>query len=164
MDEVDTVVIETGSGGSLVFAQEYLLDWVHEELNNGKPLTDIIVSTYDADGGMKTVQLTAEIWQHSLINGLSSQSFDKYKSRRRLGETGHEYYLGQPYFEPTQVGAILSIEIMGGTVASKLGALAQKKATTYDTICGSHDHAPIFELALGVSWNSASGKCEVLHQ
>ncbi|MCJ1421259.1 hypothetical protein MMC32_007621 [Xylographa parallela] len=204
MGEDDNVVIDTGAGGSQVFTQEYLLCWIQRELNSGKPLTDIVVSSYNVDGKMEEVQLTAEIWQHSLIDGPSSQifmpiwqsyttalasrrtilshlsedkkffqrcqnfvydlhSFTKYQSKRRLEGTGHEYYLGKPYFEPAQVDMILSIEIMGGTVASKLRELAQKKATTYDTICASHDLAPIFELALGVSWNSVTGKCDILH-
>ena len=89
--------------------------------------------------------------------------FNKYQCRRRLEGTGHEYYLGKPYFEPAQVNAILSITIMGGTVVSKLRELAQKKATTYDAMCTSHYLAPIFEPALGVSRNSVSGKCDILH-
>ncbi|MCJ1438485.1 hypothetical protein MMC27_007875 [Xylographa pallens] len=168
MGEDDHVIINTGAAGSQVFTQEYLLCWIQRELNSGKPLTDIVVSSYDVDGEMKEVQLTAEIWQHSLINGPSSRifmpiwqsyttalasrriilsssskdekffqrcqnfvydlhSFTKYQSRRRLEGTGHEYYLGKPYFEPAQVDAILSIEVMGGTVASNFASLLRRK-------------------------------------
>ncbi|MCJ1383469.1 hypothetical protein MMC17_006583 [Xylographa soralifera] len=132
MGEDDKVVIDTGSGGSQVFTQEYLLE--------------------DERFFQKCRNFVYDL-----------HSFTKHRSRNRLEGTGHEYYLGKPYFEPAQVTAILGIEIMGATVESKLHELAQKKAATYDTICASHDLAPIFELALGVSWNAVSGQSDILH-
>ena len=41
--------------------------WIDSQLNNSKPLADIVVQTFGEDEVMKKVQLTAEIWQRSLI-------------------------------------------------------------------------------------------------
>ncbi|MCJ1402055.1 hypothetical protein MMC11_005274 [Xylographa trunciseda] len=73
--EDDEVLIDIGTGGPLIFTQEYLLGWVHEELSRGKPLTDIVVSSSGIDGKLTEVRLTAEVWEHSLTRGPWSQQF-----------------------------------------------------------------------------------------
>ena len=54
-------------------------------------------------------------------------SFTKPQSRNRLESTGHEYYLGKPYFKPAQVQKILEMPVMNGTVESKLRELTRKR-------------------------------------
>ncbi|MCJ1389032.1 hypothetical protein MMC18_001885 [Xylographa bjoerkii] len=184
--EEESVIIDIGPGDPQIFTQEYLLCWIHEELKNRKAahrhcgLLRFLIQGPWCQKFMPIWQsyTTALASHRSILSSLSEDrefvtrcrnfiydlhSFTKSQSRNRLEGTGHEFYLGKPYFEHTQVDAVLKIEIMGGTVESNLRELARKKAATYDAMCASHDLAPIFELALIITWNSVSGRTEILH-
>ena len=71
-------------------------------------------------------------------------------SRTRLEGTGHEFYLGKPYFESTTVDTILQMKAANGTVEDQLRALADK---TKGEMCAAHDLSPFFESVLGISWD-----------
>lgn len=43
--------------------------WISAQVDDGRPLTDIVVQSFVSDGVMRKVLLTAEIWQRSLILG-----------------------------------------------------------------------------------------------
>ena len=72
-------------------------------------------------------------------------------SRARLDETGHEFFLGQPYFEPLIVEAILGLPTIQGSVSDQLQSLKEKLSD--GEMCAAHHLAPIYEAALGFSWN-----------
>ncbi|KAL8859772.1 MAG: hypothetical protein Q9178_003887 [Gyalolechia marmorata] len=77
-------------------------------------------------------------------------------SRNRLDTTGHEFFLGLPYFDGKTRDSILQLRTMGSNVERDLRALAQKRLGA--EICASHDLAPLFERVLGVSWDKERGK------
>ncbi|KAK7746208.1 hypothetical protein SLS62_009424 [Diatrype stigma] len=178
----------------------YLLDimtytsigWITAQLADLRPLTDICVQHYTTNGTLMEVQLTADIWQHSLIRGPWKNSFapiwNEYhrqqcaredtletiaardpkfrqncknfiydlrtfgynkRAQARLDKTGHEFYMGSPYFNEDVRAQLLDLPVSRvGTLDQVLRALAMKRAGS--TICASHDLAPIFESALGI--------------
>ncbi|KAF4553949.1 Hypothetical protein D9617_5g068240 [Elsinoe fawcettii] len=79
------------------------------------------------------------------------------KSRSRLDKTGHEFYLGSPYFSNRVVQKLLRIPTQAGTLDTDLRALADKRREGGD-ICAAHDLAPLYEGVLGVAWNKGKGK------
>ena len=162
-------------------------------------LTDIIAQTMDADGKLKSIQLTREVWERSLIRGAWQEAFrplwvnhieataqrevmmaslrdskpnftqscinfihdlrtftGNRGSRTRLDATGHEFFLGLPYFDSETRDIILQLKTQGSTVEHDLRALAQKRLGA--EICAAHDLAPLFERALGISWDKEREK------
>jgi len=178
--------------------------WIDSQLYDSKPLTDITVQTFGGDGVMKRVQLTAEIWQRSLIRGPWKDSFlplwNEYNgirssreailatlssevtgftqacqnfvhdlrtfggdkgSRQRLERTGHEFYIGTPYFSSSTREKLLKIPTRNGTLESDLRALSEKRSAE---LCAAHDLSPLFEATFGVSWDKTRNKGFTLHQ
>lgn len=78
------------------------------------------------------------------------------KSRKRLESTGDQYYLGSPYFDDQVRDKILELPVQAGSLKQALDALATKRMGS--TICASHDLSPIFESALGVTWDKSKKK------
>ena len=76
-------------------------------------------------------------------------------SHNRLDQTGHEFDLGLPYFEQETVSKLIQLSTMNGTLADEL-RLSNKRMSA--EICASHDLSPIFEAALGVSWDKVREK------
>lgn len=76
----------------------------------------------------------------------------------RLGATGHEFFIGPPYFSPAVREQILQLPVCWTGLALPVGEkadlscvlrrLAIKRSDS--SICASHDLAPIFEHILGV--------------
>jgi hypothetical protein len=83
-------------------------------------------------------------------------------ARNRLDSTGHEFYLGQPYFSPKTVSKLLSIPTINGTLQTDLRQLAEKRSG--GQICAAHDLAPLFEQTLAVRWDKESSKGVALHE
>lgn len=77
-------------------------------------------------------------------------------SRARLEGTGHEFYIGEPYFNDDTREKILRLPNAQGTLESALRALAEKRKD--GTICAAHDLSPLFESALGLKWDKTMGK------
>jgi len=166
------------------------------QLSDSKPLINIFVETFGENGVMEKVQLTAEIWQWSLIPGLWRDAFlppwDEYNrvrnareaifffchlrsqvlrklvrafvhdlrtfggdkgSRQRLEGTGHEFYLGSPYFSTSTREKLLKIPTKNGTLETDLRALSDKRRG--GEICAAHDLSPLFEAILAVSWDKS---------
>jgi hypothetical protein len=181
------------------------ISWIDSQLNDSKPLTDIVVETFGQYGVMEKVRLTAEIWQRSLIRGpwrgaflplwneynrvrnareailssLSSEvtgftqacqnfihdlrTFGGDKgSRQRLEGTGHEFYLGSPYFSTSTREKLLKIPTKKGTLETDLRALSDKRRG--GEICAAHDLSPIFEAILSVSWDKSRNKGVAINQ
>ena len=78
------------------------------------------------------------------------------KCRKRLDETGHQYYVGKPYFDDGTRDKILQLPVFVGTLLTALENLSKKRSGS--TICASHDLAPIFEAALGVAWDKSKNQ------
>lgn len=72
-------------------------------------------------------------------------------SRTRLDSTGHEFFLGKPYFDSATVTTILQLSTVNGTLDTQLRALAEKRKN--GEMCAAHDLSPLFERALGISWD-----------
>ncbi|KAI2625707.1 hypothetical protein GGR54DRAFT_592678 [Hypoxylon sp. NC1633] len=78
-------------------------------------------------------------------------------SRNRLEGTGHEFYIGQPYFDKATQDQLLRLPATNGdTLESLLRSWALKCQDS--TVCASHDFAPIFEFMLGVKWDIPATK------
>ena len=86
------------------------------------------------------------------------------KAKMRLEGTGHQYYIGPPYFTATEVSEILAMKTTHGTIETDLQKLATKKAATYDSVCAAHDLAPIYEMALNMKWDKQTEKTQTLWQ
>ena len=96
------------------------------------------------------------------INCMSSvrdlNNFDKdIRGQRRLGQTGHRFFLGPPYFrEPAVVEELLDLSTQCGRLSEILSRLEQKHRG--DTICATHDLSPVFESALMVAWSKTENR------
>ncbi|KAJ5902338.1 hypothetical protein N7495_002866 [Penicillium taxi] len=77
-------------------------------------------------------------------------TYERQGSQTRLAQTGHEFFLGPPYFEGKMVQQILELRTMSGTINDELQTLKTRVSST--DICASHDLSPIFEAAFGISW------------
>ena len=77
-------------------------------------------------------------------------------SRNRLDQTGHEFFLGPPYFNKDTAAKIYGLKTSQGTVEEDLRNLADKRINA--EICASHDLAPIFEPVLGITWDKETRK------
>ena len=64
--------------------------------------------------------------------------------------------LAPPYFDGETRDILLQLKTQGSTVENDLRALAQKRLGA--EICASHDLAPLFERALGISWDEEREK------
>jgi hypothetical protein len=83
-------------------------------------------------------------------------------ARNRLNSTGHEFYLGRPYFDSKTVNKLLTIPTINGTLQTDLRLLAAKRSG--GEICAAHDLAPLFENVLGVRWDKENLKGVALHE
>ncbi|KAL8648840.1 MAG: hypothetical protein Q9210_004755, partial [Variospora velana] len=77
-------------------------------------------------------------------------------SRGRLDTTGHEFFLGPPYFDKDTAAKIYSLMTSRGTFQEVLRNLATQRIGA--EICASHDLAPIFESVLGIIWDKEKRK------
>lgn len=82
-------------------------------------------------------------------------------SRNRLNQSGHEFYLGPPYFKAETVEKLLELPTQNGTLRSDLRSLSNKRMGS--EICAAHDLSPMFENALSVKWDKATGKASSNH-
>ena len=158
----------------------------------------------DANGELKSIKLTRDIWERSLVRGVCQAEFrplwanhidataqrevmlaklrdsksnftqscvdfihdlrtftGNKGSRARLDTTGHEFFLGPPYFDGETRDMILQLKTPLSTVADDLKALAQKRLGA--EICAAHDLAPLFERVLGVCWDKEREKALSKH-
>lgn len=102
-------------------------------------------------------EVTPGFWQacQNFVRDLRSFGSD-HGARKRIESTGHQFYLGKPYFDEATVGKLLSVPASHGTLLDALKKLENKRAGS--TICASHDLAPLYEGELGVSWNKSEAK------
>ncbi|KAI1324074.1 hypothetical protein F5Y16DRAFT_412257 [Xylariaceae sp. FL0255] len=170
----DTVVLCLGDDDFVAIGHEYLLGWIDAKLNDSTPITKISVESLGPDGSMRKFVLSAEIWQKSLLRGpwknntpgfwQSCQNFVRdlrsfgsdSAARKRIENTGHQFYLGKPYFDLATTTKLLVVPTNDGTLLDTLKKLETKRAGS--TICASHDLAPLFEGELCVSWNKTESK------
>ncbi|RYP70419.1 hypothetical protein DL771_005460 [Monosporascus sp. 5C6A] len=73
-DEDNMVTLRVGEEFA-TFTKEYLLGWIGAQLADLRSLTDIRVQYCTSDGMMGEVQLTDEVWQHSLLRGQWKSTF-----------------------------------------------------------------------------------------
>lgn len=76
---------------------------------------------------------------------------DNEESQLRLSETGHEFFVGPPYFNEVEATKILASPVGKGSLEAMLKKLRDEKAESGE-LCASHDLAPIFETVLEVKW------------
>ncbi len=86
----------------------------------------------------------------NFIHDLRTFSGDR-ASRSRLDSTGHEFFLGKPYFTKDTVDKILQLKTGKNTVEDELRALVEKRMRA--EICAAHDLSPFFESVLGIAWD-----------
>jgi hypothetical protein len=86
------------------------------------------------------------------------------EAQRRLNGTGHEFYLGLPYFGPDALTRMLDLPLGKGTLQSALQDLVRRKRERdeRDEICAAHDLAPVFEAALGLDWKDLKSNSGLL--
>lgn len=180
-----------------------MVGWIGSQISDLKRPTDIVVQSYREDGTYIDINLTADVWQHSLLRGPWKDAFapiwEKYitqqvardeeidmlanensdfrhqcrnfiqdlrafgtnrAARGRLEGTGHEFYIGKPYFDDAVRDRLLALPTQGSTLEAELRALARKRAGS--TICASHDLAPLFESALNVQWDNTKGSAVLM--
>src|SRR5277367_319241 len=89
------------------------------------------------------------------------RTFGGNKSRQRLDGTGHEFYLGLPYFNSETRERLLKIPTKNGTLETDLRQLAVKRSG--GDICAAHDLSPLYEAILGVQWDKLKEKGTALH-
>lgn len=85
--------------------------------------------------------------------------FGDEASRTRLEATGHQFYLGLPYFDKDTAKKILKLPTMRGTLKDALRALAQKREGC--TECIALGLPPIFECLLNVQWDKENQRARV---
>ncbi|RYP64671.1 hypothetical protein DL769_006579 [Monosporascus sp. CRB-8-3] len=73
-DEENMVTLRIGEEFA-TFTKEYLLGWIGAQLADLRSLTDIRVQYCTSDGMMGEVQLTDDVWQHSLLRGPWKSTF-----------------------------------------------------------------------------------------
>ncbi|KAH8597742.1 hypothetical protein B0O99DRAFT_670241 [Bisporella sp. PMI_857] len=78
-------------------------------------------------------------------------------ARGRLESTGCEYFLGAPYFTIEQVGRILGIKTMGGTVKTTLDTLLAGDAENVTRVQAARSLRQLLEFALGTRWDEGAG-------
>jgi hypothetical protein len=83
------------------------------------------------------------------------------KSRQRLDGTGHEFYLGTPYFNDETRERLLRIPTRNGTLETDLRQLAIKRSG--GEICAAHDLSPLYEAVVGIQWDKVKEKDTALH-
>ncbi len=117
-----------------------------------------VVATQDRHSTVARLRETDPNFTQACINFIHDlRTFGGDKgSRARLEGTGHEFYLGRPYFDNATVNAIMSLKTTGGLVEQQLRALAKKRVG--GEICASHDLSPFFESVLGLSWDKERSK------
>lgn len=96
----------------------------------------------------------------SFIFDLKNMNTNK-GSRNRLNQSGHEFYLGSPYFKADIIEKLLDLPNQNGTLRSDLRSLSNKRMGS--EICAAHDLSPIFENALAVKWDKVSNKASSSH-
>jgi hypothetical protein len=77
-------------------------------------------------------------------------------SQQRLNSTGHEFYLGSPYFNNQTRERLLKIPTISGILETDLRRLALKRRG--GEICAAHDLSPLYEANLGVQWEKRGRK------
>ena len=88
-----------------------------------------------------------------ILLNLALEDFGGNEGSRK--ETGHEFYLGIPYFDDATVNTIMNLKNFSGSVEQQLRALVEKRKG------GDHDLSPFFEMRLEqsgciVAWPVAS--------
>lgn len=117
-----------------------------------------VVATHERESTIAQLCDSNPHFTQSCINFIHDlRTFSGNKdSRTRLDSTGHEFFLGKPYFDSATVNAILHMKTTKGSVAEELRALAEKRVG--GEICAAHDLSPFFESVLGVSWDKERKK------
>ncbi|KAJ6257708.1 hypothetical protein Dda_7496 [Drechslerella dactyloides] len=84
-------------------------------------------------------------------------------SQMRLEGTLNEFCLGRPYFDEDTVKEILDLPYHSRTVGKELQIIKAKKAdeAVDHEICASHDLAPLFEKAFGLSWQMIKSEAAI---
>lgn len=85
-------------------------------------------------------------------------------ARARLLSTEHRFFLGEPYFSAEAVEKILALPLHPSTLEANLEDLMGKKAERgqSDELCASHDLAPVFLRAFGLTWDAIKNEKLVL--
>ncbi|KAF4496699.1 hypothetical protein FAGAP_7141 [Fusarium agapanthi] len=170
-------------GQTFTFTQDYLKGWIESEIANLKPLTDIVVQSLGPDGVTRDVRLDAsdtfvrsQAKREELLTDLYSHvpNFQKSclefiydirsfgqndKTKKRLESIGDQFYLGSPYFDTKIRDKLLQLPVQAGMLQQALDALSNKRLGS--TICASHDLSPIYEYALGITWDKTMKKAVI---
>lgn len=117
-----------------------------------------VVATHDRQSTIAQLRETNSNFTQSCINFIHDlRTFGGNEgSRARLESTGHEFYLGRPYFDNVTVNTIMNFKTIDGSVEQQLRALAERRIV--GGICASHDLSTFFESVLGVSWDKVRSK------
>lgn len=88
----------------------------------------------------------------------------RHDAQARLLSTKHKFFLGEPYFSAEAVEKILALPLHPSTLRASLKELMDKKAERgqWDELCASHDLAPLFLRAFGLSWDAIKNEKLVL--
>ena len=106
---------------------------------------------------LELISTTANFQQNCQNFIYDLRSFDtNKKSRERLETVRNRYYIGKPYFSDDVCDKILRFPEHSGTLQTVLEALEKKRVGS--KICAAHDLSPIFESALGITWDKTRGK------
>ncbi|KAH8898600.1 hypothetical protein GQ53DRAFT_816835 [Thozetella sp. PMI_491] len=162
---MEPVAAEDAALGSMASHLPHL-GWIDARLADSKALTEILVEFWGSDGVKREFVLSADIWQTSLLRGPWKSTFAPVENplfwqqcqnfvrdlrsfgsdngaRNRIEGTGHQFYIGNPYFDERTRDKLLAVPTRQGTLLDTLKALEKKRAG--GTVCASHDLAPIFE-------------------
>jgi hypothetical protein len=112
-----------------------------------------VVTTHERESQIAQLRDSNPQFTQSCINFIHDlRTFSGNRdSRSRLDSTGHEFFLGKPYFDSVTVATILQMQTINGAVEAQLRALAEKRMRR--EICAAHDLSPFFERVLGISWD-----------
>ncbi|KAG8624974.1 hypothetical protein KVT40_006725 [Elsinoe batatas] len=149
IQQEEMVTIDVGGGDFVTLNKDYLTLWIEACLREGKALTDMVLSEQVWQrslirGSSKDTYLpywnaftTARLGRESVLSEIATnvgnfpqdcQNFihdlrvygTDMKARARLDKTGHEFYLGEPYFSDRVVRKLLSIPTQSGTLSTDL--------------------------------------------
>jgi hypothetical protein len=128
---------------------------VESEVAKGVRVTEILVKTLASDGAERSFLLRREFWERVLRKDPYKDTFEKFWMQQEAAMsdgTGHEYFLGHPYFDIGEVEKILNLPTgIDVTLLTMLKDLKEKKLGEAE-LCASHDLAPLFETILEVKW------------
>ena len=110
-----------------------------------------VVATHERHSTIAHLRETKPNFTQGCVNFIHDlRTFSGEKgSRARLEATGHEFYLGNPYFDDATVSVILGMMTFNGSVEQQLQALAAKGSAA--ELYATHDLSPFFESVLGIS-------------